>query len=176
MEKRVYIVLSYTGTILSRLVKIWTREKYSHVSISLDENLEQMYSFGRLYPYNPFIGRFLHEQRDKGTLKRFKKTTSVIYSLEVTDYQYRKMKKLIKNFEKNKDVYKFNIVGLFANMIHVKIKRKNHFYCAEFVKEVLNEADLGNDLPKLIKPIDFLDLDNLELVYEGYIHKYNNNV
>lgn len=30
-----------------------------------------MYSFGRLNPYNPFWGGFVHESIDKGTFKRF---------------------------------------------------------------------------------------------------------
>ena len=45
--KKIYIVLTYTGTFLSRIVNIYTGKKYSHVSISLDKNLEYMYSFGR---------------------------------------------------------------------------------------------------------------------------------
>ena len=46
--KKVYIVLTNTGTFLSRIVNVYTRKEFSHVSISLDENLNYMYSFGRL--------------------------------------------------------------------------------------------------------------------------------
>lgn len=46
--KKIYIILTYSGTILSRLIKVYTREKYCHVSVALDENLNEMYSFGRL--------------------------------------------------------------------------------------------------------------------------------
>ena len=42
--------------------------------LELDEDLTKMYSFGRLYPYNPFLGGFVHEGLDRGTFKRFKKT------------------------------------------------------------------------------------------------------
>ena len=59
--KRIYIILTYSGTVLSRIVKAYTGAEYSHVSIGLDENLTKMYSFGRLNPYNPFIGGFVHE-------------------------------------------------------------------------------------------------------------------
>ena len=59
--RKIYIVLSFTGTILSRIVRFYTRKEYSHVSIALDENLDEMYSFGRLNPYNAFIGGFVHE-------------------------------------------------------------------------------------------------------------------
>ena len=63
--RKVYLVLTYTGTILSRIVKFYTKKEYSHVSIALDENLEEMYSFGRLNPYVAFIGGFVHEKIDK---------------------------------------------------------------------------------------------------------------
>ena len=67
--KKVYIVLTNTGTFLSRIVTVYTRKEFSHVSISLDENLNYMYSFGRLNAYNPFIGGFVHESPKYGTFK-----------------------------------------------------------------------------------------------------------
>ncbi len=57
-------MLTFTGTILSRVVKLYTKKEYSHVSIALDENLEEMYSFGRLNPYIAFIGGFVREGID----------------------------------------------------------------------------------------------------------------
>lgn len=71
--RKVYIVLTYTGTILSRIVKMYTRREYSHVSIAFDEDLKEMYSFGRLNPYNPFIGGFVYERIDRGLLKKLKR-------------------------------------------------------------------------------------------------------
>ena len=72
--KQVYLVLSYTGTMLAKIVRFYTKKEYSHVSISLDKDLKKMYSFGRLNPYNAFIGGFVHESLDTGTFKRFHKT------------------------------------------------------------------------------------------------------
>ena len=54
--KKVYIVLTQTGTILSRAVKLYTGKQYNHASIALDEELEELYSFGRVNPYNAFVG------------------------------------------------------------------------------------------------------------------------
>ena len=68
---KIYVVLTYTGTVLSRFVKLFTKGEYSHVSISLDENLEEMYSFGRINPYIPFWGGFVQESPHYGTFKRF---------------------------------------------------------------------------------------------------------
>lgn len=55
--KKIYIVLAHTGTLLSRIIKIRTGAEYTHSSIALDEDLEQMYSFGRKYSYIAFYGR-----------------------------------------------------------------------------------------------------------------------
>ena len=38
-NKKVYIVLSQTGTILSRILKLVTRAPYNHSSITLSEDL-----------------------------------------------------------------------------------------------------------------------------------------
>ena len=83
--KKIYFVVSFTGTILSRMVKVYTNNNYSHVSISLDKELKRMYSFGRLHPYNPILAGFVHESPKKGTYKRFKNTVSEIYEVEITN-------------------------------------------------------------------------------------------
>jgi len=69
-------------------IKKYTKDEFSHVSISLDVDLNEMYSFGRLNPYNAFWGGFVHEYIDKGTFKRFYNTNAKIYSLEITEEKY----------------------------------------------------------------------------------------
>ncbi|MBR6505100.1 MAG: hypothetical protein IKT41_05290 [Clostridia bacterium] len=171
--KKIYIVITYTGTNLSKIIKYYTHSEFSHVSISLDEELEKMYSFGRLNPYNPFWGGFVHEGIDKGTFKRFYKTTASIYSIAVTDEQYEKIENTIKTIEENKKDYKFNILGLFAVGFNKRIERKNYFYCAEFVKHVIETAGIETNLPKIVAPDDFKHIENKVLVYEGVLKKYN---
>lgn len=71
--RKIYIVLTYTGTILSKIIRIYTRAEFCHVSLSLDKRLNKMYSFGRLNPYNPFIGGFVHEGINMVPLKDLRK-------------------------------------------------------------------------------------------------------
>ena len=80
--KKIYIVLTHTGTNLSKIIKSWTKDEFSHVSIALDEDLKEMYSFGRLHPYNPFWAGLVHEVPNEGTYKRFFRTKANIYSIE----------------------------------------------------------------------------------------------
>lgn len=63
--KKIYIVLTHTGTYLSRFIRFYTKATYSHVSLGLDRNLNELYSFGRKYPYIAIIGRFVREYIDQ---------------------------------------------------------------------------------------------------------------
>ena len=170
--KEIYIVLTHTGTTLSGIVKFYTRKKYTHVSIGLDSKLKELYSFGRLNPYNPFVGGFVHEELNKGTFARFKNTIGAVYSLKVTDEQYSSIIKTIEYVKENKDKYKFNVIGLFFVSINKKYQKQDSFYCAEFVKYILEKCFNKKLLPEIIKPMDFLELDNIELIYEGLFSKY----
>lgn len=171
-KRKVYIILSYTGTVLSRVIRVYTRAEFAHVSIALDSNLDEMYSFGRLNPYNPFHGGFVHEGVDVGTFKRFKNTVVEIYSLDLNDWQYFKIKRMIKKIESNRKLYKFNTIGLFANGLHIRYRRKYSFYCAEFVKYLTDKASVNLDLPELVKPIDFRLSEKMTLEYKGLLRKY----
>lgn len=170
--KNIYLVLTYTGTILSRIIRYYTKEEYAHISIALDENLNEMYSFGRIFPYIAFIGGFVHERIDKGTFRRFKKTQAKICAIEVTDEQYENLKELIYRFEINKATYRFNLIGLAAVAFKKRIKRKNCFYCAEFVKYALEETGITEGLPEIIRPQNFDEIKNIEICYKGSLKEY----
>lgn len=172
-NRNIYIVLTYTGTILSKIIKFYTGAEFCHASISLDENLDEMYSFGRINPYNPFIGGFVHEGVNVGTFKRFKNTFAEIYSVTVTDYQYEIIEKIIKNMNNRKSLYRFNIIGLFVSAINLKYKKENCFYCSEFVKYLIDTANIGLILPEIVKPNDFKYVDSLELKYHGFLRNYS---
>ena len=96
--KKVYFVLTDAGTALGKIIKFKTKKKYTHASIALDKNLEKMYSFSRLHPYNCFVGGFMHERLKQGCFKRFKNTKAIIYSMEITDKQFEKLQEQIKIF------------------------------------------------------------------------------
>lgn len=170
--KKIYIVLTYTGTFLSKIIKTYTKDEFSHVSIALDEELNQMYSFGRVNPYNPFFGGFIHEGINKGTFKRFTKTNSAIYSLKIDEEKYKKIQEIIKNVEKSETPYKFNTVGLFAVALKMQICKSHSFYCAEFVKYVLESSGIKTNLPKVIRPENFKSLEGINLEYKGKLRKY----
>lgn len=169
--KEIYIVLTNTGTILSKIIKLVKNDEYQHVSIALSENLKPMYSFGRLNPYNPFWGGFVEEGIDVGTFKRFSNTYAKIIRIKIQDDKYEKIKKTINKISKNRNSYSFDILGLLLAALNIKKDRKNHFYCADFIKYVLESANVEEGLPKNIRPIDFDYLSD-DIVYMGKLRDF----
>ena len=173
--KKIYIVLTHTGTTLSKIIKNYTNDEFSHVSISLDSELKEMYSFGRLNAYNTFWGGFVHEGIDFGTFKRFEKTVCRIYALDVTVEQFNNVKGIIEYIKHSKQLHNFNVIGLFAVGFNMRISFENSFYCAEFVKYVLDKSDIKNNLPEMIRPEDFKKLENSSIIYYGLLKNYQSS-
>ena len=173
--KKIYIVLTHTGTTLSKIIKNYTNDEFSHVSISLDSELKEMYSFGRLNAYNPFWGGFVHEGINFGTFKRFKKTVCRIYALDVTEEQFNNVKGIIEYIKHSKQLHNFNVIGLFAVGFNMRISFENSFYCAEFVKYVLDKSDIKNNLPEMIKKENKKKLENSSIIYDGLLKNYQSS-
>lgn len=48
-KKHIYIVLTRTNTLISRIIRLFMNDEYTHAAIALDKELNNMYSFGRKY-------------------------------------------------------------------------------------------------------------------------------
>ena len=172
--RQIYIVVSQTGTLLSRILKAVTGAKYNHVSLSLSPDLMRMYSFGRLHPYNPFWGGFVMESPCTGTFKRFTATRVIVFSLSVSGEVYDKIACTVERMLSERDAYHYNYLGLFLAAVHIRYRRDKRYYCSEFVRELLfryrvNGAEL---LPPIVQPIHFLMMPNLRMIYCGYLRNY----
>lgn len=175
VEKRnIYILLTHSGSVFSRAIGIYTRDPYTHVSIAFDRDLNELYSFGRLKPWNPVFGGFVKEDIIEGTFGRFPNTRCALYSLEVDDFQYQKLKKEIYRFKREADRYGYNFLGLLTAMFHQPLTRKYSYFCSQFVSEVLLNSGINivNKPPGLTSPMDIKECQDLEFIYEGYLSTY----
>lgn len=173
-EQQIYLVVTQTGTILSRILKIITGAEYNHVSLSLDPKLRRMYSFGRRHPYNPFWAGFVRESPRAGTFKRFYKTDAVVLSIGVDEDTYEELKELLEGMYQRRDEYHYNSVGLVLAAFGLRFRPRNSYYCSEFVSELLKRFKIVNDgeLNEIVKPIHFLALSETSEVYRGRLRKY----
>ena len=176
-SKQIYIVISQTGTLLSKIIKRVTGEEYSHASISLTKDLRRMYSFGRLNPYNPFIGGFVMESPRFGTFKRFKNTKAVVLSVDISDEQYEKIAQMINRMWKQRKRYHYNYLGLYLAAFNVSYRKMDCYYCSEFVGQLLvsSHVDGSDKLRSIVHPIDFLEIPHKTL-YSGKLSEYAKSV
>ncbi|MDQ0156172.1 hypothetical protein [Robertmurraya andreesenii] len=174
-EKSIYILLTDTGTWFSKMIKFYTRFPYNHISIALDEGLDNLYSFGRRVYRNPFSGGFVKERMDQGVFFHQKETKCVLYKMTVNEEQYNQILRVIYQFESFAANYKYNLLGIFAIAVNLRLKRDNAYTCSQFVATVLNMSgfELLSKCPELMRPDDFLEIPSLELIYEGKLHEYH---
>ncbi len=171
--KYIYLVFSKTGTLLSRALNIFSETKYVHASISFDNSFTRMYSFGRTNPNNPFSGGFVEENIYDGVYKKFPESECLIYKISVTEEQYYNLQAAVEDFLKDKEKYRYNFLGLFAILLNKPIKRKNHYFCSQFVSEVLIKGSVyqAKKAPELTKTYDLFSIENKDLIYEGLARK-----
>lgn len=171
MKKFIYIVLTDTGTLLSKAIGMYTGKELNHTSIAFDNELIEMYSFGRKQPHNPFVGGFVKESATEGI---FQQATCAVYRCEVTAEDYIRMLDKIRLIEQEKELYKYNFIGLFGVAVNKGIQREHAFFCSQFVAMVVNEGDLQmfTIAPSLVQPHHFSQLPCLERVFEGDLQTY----
>lgn len=168
-ERNVYILLTDTGTLFTKAIKLYTRKPFNHASIAFDDDLMEVYSFGRKQPPNPFVGGFVRENLDD---ELFSKATCAIYRLTVDAAEYDKMKRYIKQIEGNQENYRYNLLGLFAIPFRIPVTRKNAFFCSQFVASVLIQSGRINFTMPLSLMTPSMVVQDLELVFQGNLQDY----
>ncbi|MEN2767200.1 hypothetical protein [Ornithinibacillus xuwenensis] len=170
-ERTIYFVFTDTGTYLSRLINLYTNKPLNHVSIGFDHELKEVYSFGRINPKNPFSGGFVREDIRGDFLKN---SSCGVYTLNITEEEYINIRHHIKEIEKRAADYKYNFIGLIGILLKINIRRKNAFFCSQFVATVLQDAESI----KLSKPTNFItaadirEQSELQLIYQGRLGDY----
>ncbi|MDD2505132.1 MAG: hypothetical protein PHF21_02530 [Bacilli bacterium] len=172
--KKIYIMFSYTGTLFSKFLTLFSEEKYVHVSIALDSKFKNVYSFGRKNPRRIFPAGFVKEDL-KLIYTLYSNSITRIYELEISEDQYNKLKKIInETYINNEKMYRYNIKGLPMINFNLSYQREYHYVCSQFCGKVLMDAgiyDFNKDY-SIIKPKDLIELENLKLIYEGRIKDY----
>jgi len=176
--KSVYIVLTRTNTILSRIIYTVTRSKYTHASLSLDENFDCLYSFGRKNPKLLLPAGFVKESIYAGVFGKFDNIHCAVHKIDITDESHEKLCQLLNAMELKGHTYRFNIIGLPLCWVGFKKKRDLHFFCSQFVAYALSESgslDMGKDC-SLVRPIDFHHSSEVEQIFEGNIGQFRSRV
>lgn len=163
-----------SGTKFSKFLRFFSGLEYTHVSISLREDLSVMYSFGRQSMKRPWIAGFTVENPDEGVFGKYDSKCQVM-CFEVSDEVYQSIQKKIEKVRKNSKAYKYNFVGLVFSYLHMERKLETRFTCTQFVAWILREAGVEcweKDV-SLVYPDDYHLIPDIEMTYEGLLSQYS---
>lgn len=175
-KMKIYIIQMYSNTFPSKLVKLVTKYKYSHIGICLDKECNLIYSFGRKSLNNFLNGGFVIEPKTGEFFKKFNQTTCRIYELEVDTNQYMGIKAKLDYMEQNEKAYKYDFWGTFLRLFNIPISFKNRYVCSQFVAELLEEFNIHKFEKNtcFIKPRDFEKIEGIKEIYSGKYLSYTN--
>lgn len=167
--KTLYIFLTRSGTLVSNLVYALTGAEYTHISLAFDEDLSTLYSSTRKNGYTMFPAGPSREYLNKGVFRLRENIPCALYALEVSDEAYLRAKRRANHMMAHGELYRFNSVGLLLCAFHIRWNRRRHYFCSQFVSEVLEKSG-SLDLPKhstLMRPNDYAALPQLKCLYTG---------
>jgi hypothetical protein len=159
-DPHLYIILSNTGSAANKLIGIFTRADYNHVSLAFDRNLETLVSYnGGNGLYTPGM----NPERIKDLCQK-PDTSLAVFKLKVSAAQ----KALIL-----RRIGEINHQGSSYNLLGIVLKRSfkpNIMFCSQFVYTMLEKGGLNYFEKKheRVRPMDFIKLDKgraLEFVY-----------
>lgn len=167
---KIYILLMHTNTIPARLVRFFTRYKYNHVALSLEESCEEIYSFGRKKVNSIFDAGFIVEKKDGQFFSKFK-CVCKIYELDISKEQYEILQNILKDMVQN-NIYKYDFIGIIPRFFGIPISFRNRFVCSNFVAFLLEKSGIYrfNKATCLVKPRDFETIP-MKLIYDGNFRK-----
>ena len=169
--KTLYIFLTRSGTLVSNLVYALTGAEYTHISLAFDEDLSALYSSTRKNGYTMFPAGPSREYLNRGVFRLRENIPCALFALEVTDEAYTRAKRRAEHMMAHNELYRFNSVGLILCALHIRWNRRRHYFCSQFVSEVLQKSS-ALDLPRhstLMRPNDYAALPQLKCLYRGQL-------
>ena len=125
--KTVYILLTRSNTIMSRMVRLFTRAHYTHASLSLSLSDALFYSFGRKNISRPLPAGFVREPLAAGFFGAHPETECALLALPVEDDVYAMIERRLSNMERIAGIYRYNLLGALFCYFGVARSRKRYY-------------------------------------------------
>lgn len=138
--RNLYVILPRSETFVAKVARKLTKYPYSHVTLSLDDDLEVFYSYSRLRNDSPLISGFAKEYRSHLASKEGVKLTCKIFKIPITNTEYKKIKKFISDNEKD-DLMLFNYLSMATLTIIGGFEVHKTQNCCGFVAQALELTD-----------------------------------
>ncbi|MDR2502212.1 MAG: hypothetical protein LBC78_03055, partial [Oscillospiraceae bacterium] len=154
-------------------IHILTGSRYTHAAISFDADLREMFSFGRRYTRNPFLGCFRREQLHTGVYGIAPTLPGAVLEIAVSRTEYEKAREFVDVFSRHSKWFGYNYLGLFMAAFGIATRDGRRFVCSEFVYFILSRSGIcdGKRRRSLVTPQDLFTLAG-DVIYTGDLKRY----
>lgn len=173
--KQIYILLTKTETLPSRLIDKLTHGSFTHTSVSLVPQTDRFYSYARRKIHNPLCAGLITENIHTDVFAFYPNCHCALFSLSVSDEAYERMEETVRFYLSHYKKATYNFLGLIPLRLGICVRRKFKLTCSQFVALILQasqEIQLPKD-PYTMLPCDFTKITDLHKIYEGVLCQCN---
>lgn len=155
--KSIYVLLTRSESLLSKAIQLVTDDPYTHVSIAFNRCLSPLYSFARKYAAVPLPAGLVMEHLHTGFFARHRDMPCALLELQVEEAVYNSARQKVEQMTQQSKLYQYSVVGLLLCQLAIPHERQRHFFCSQFVGEILQQSGAVT-LPKpapLMRPTDY---------------------
>lgn len=164
----IYLAFVDTPGILAALIHLFLKQKYIHVVIAMDEDLEEAYSVGRRNPRIPILAGFEREDKRK-ILRAFPTADYMICELDCSAQQKNRIRETLHRDYLRRYQYHYAVLGLLFIVCSRPFYQKNHYTCSSYIAKLLQDNDImiSRKHFSLVTPRDFYQYQDKRIVFEG---------
>lgn len=173
----VYVVMIEGKSYFSKAIKVLTKDIYSHIAISLDPELHEMYSYGI-------------QTNERSSHKGFRREDIVdlpvggrlgVFVFFISDKVYHRIEEFIDTFKENIEKTSYSFINLITYLFNIPYNTEWSLVCSQFVDRCLQSVGInltGKDSSQ-VAPSDMnkalTNENRIYNVYEGLASKYKAN-
>lgn len=159
--RRIYILMTQYPGFDAKILRWYTGFPYTHASVGLEEDMDTFYTFVSKGYLVESVTRYEKPGRPS--------YPCALYEIVVTEEAYEQVKKMVYDYKARKSTLKYSTLGLVMCFFRIPFKRRNHYFCSQFVAEVLQKCKVLKLEKKstLYFPKDISKHKELKLIFQG---------
>lgn len=167
--KCVYVLLVRSQTVLSKLIRLFTGDQYTHAAVAFDAELDSLCSFARKHAAMPLPAGLVHEALDAGYYDCHRYIPCALYALPMREENWTRVKARAEEMLRRSRSYRYSVRGLAMCRLGRAEVRPEKYFCSQFVGEVLEESGAVRlqKPPALMRPQDLASLPEMKKLYQG---------
>ncbi len=160
----IYVVLVKALTGLGKFSRKISKYEYTHIAVSLEEELADFITFSRKYHYAPFHAGFMHEKVEHYAFGNHKKVKVKVFKVPMESMG--NIKDYIKRIEEDEE-YIFNIYSMITMPLLHGFRIYKAHNCMSFVGKIVELTGRVNMDKKYYK----YNIEELDCLLTPYFYK-----